>query len=141
MDRVRENTPDRINEKIDDKARQSVENYKHANEAKLSHRIQELNKEWDLERALATTASTLTLTGLALSQTVNRRWLILPGVVAAFLLQHSLQGWCPPLPVFRALKFRNRREIDREKYALKLLRGDFDKISENTPAREILRAV
>ncbi|AHM62364.1 hypothetical protein D770_20575 [Flammeovirgaceae bacterium 311] len=33
---------------------------------------------------------------------VYKRWLILPGVVAPFLLQHSLQGWCPPLSVFRA---------------------------------------
>lgn len=34
------------------------------------------------------------------------------------LLQHGLQGWCPPLPVLRRLGVRTRGEIDREKYAL-----------------------
>lgn len=58
------------------------------------------------------------LTGLVLGVTVNRRWLLLPGIVLPFLLQHGLQGWCPPLPVLRRLGGRTRGEIDREKYAL-----------------------
>jgi hypothetical protein len=37
---------------------------------------------------------------------------------APFLLQHGLQGWCPPLPVLRRLGVRTQREIDAEKYAL-----------------------
>lgn len=54
----------------------------------------------------------------------------MPAVVAGFLLQHALQGWCPPLPVFRRLGFRTQAEIERERYALKALRGDFDKVTE-----------
>ena len=41
------------------------------------------------------------------------------------MLQHALQGWCPPLPLFRRLGFRTQEEIARERYALKGMRGDF----------------
>jgi hypothetical protein len=46
-------------------------------------------------------------------------------LVTAFLFQHALQGWCPPVPVLRRLGFRTMREIDTERYALKAIRGDF----------------
>lgn len=68
-------------------------------------------------------AATLALGGLVLGVTVDRRWLLLPAVVTSFLLQHGLQGWCPPLPLLRRLDFRTRGEIDREKYALKSALG------------------
>ena len=37
----------------------------------------------------------------------------------------NLQGWGPPVPLFRRLGFRTRAEIARERYALKGIRGDF----------------
>ena len=43
---------------------------------------------------------------------------ILPGVVGAFLLQHAIQGWCPPIPILRYLSFRTAGEIDNERQAL-----------------------
>jgi hypothetical protein len=48
--------------------------------------------------------------------------------VATFLLQHALQGWCPPVPLFRSLGVRTASEIDEERYALKALRGDFEDV-------------
>jgi hypothetical protein len=74
-------------------------------------------------------AATLALSGLALGVFVNRKLLAIPAVVLAFLLQHGIQGWCPPLPVLRKLGFRSRQEIDAEKYALKALRGDYDSLT------------
>lgn len=44
------------------------------------------------------------------------------GIVPAFLFQHALQGWCPPIELFRFLGRRSRNEIDAESTAL---RGDF----------------
>jgi hypothetical protein len=84
----------------------------------IEQRMAELDREWDVERVLEVNASTLALTGLVLGATMNRKWLLLPGIVLPFLLQHGLQGWCPPLPVLRRLGVRTRGEIDREKYAL-----------------------
>ncbi len=50
--------------------------------------------------------------------------------MTAFLFQHAVQGWCPPVPVLRRLGFRTTYEIDRERYALKALRGDFDGVAQ-----------
>lgn len=86
-----------------------------------------------MERVLETNASIIALTGLALGATHNRKWLIVPGVVLSFLFQHAVQGWCPPVPVFRRLGVRTRQEIDEEKYALKALRGDFEEVEPNRP--------
>jgi hypothetical protein len=73
-----------------------------ADPAELSERIAQLEREWDIERVLEANAASVALIGLALGATVNRRWFALPAVVAGFLLQHAVQGWCPPLPLFGA---------------------------------------
>jgi hypothetical protein len=36
-----------------------------------------------------------------------------------------VSGWYPLMPLFRRLGIRTAREIERERYALKALRGDF----------------
>ncbi len=96
-------------------------------------RIAQLESEWDVERALEANAAAVALAGLGLGMLVHRRFLAIPVVVAGFLLQHALQGWCPPLPVLRRLGFRTVPEIDRERYALKALRGDFCAIRPGRP--------
>lgn len=70
------------------------------------------------------TASSLALSGVIAGLAGRRKALILPVVVLGFLIQHAVHGWCPPLPIFRSFGIRTRKEIDREKYALKVLRGD-----------------
>lgn len=117
--RVRRWTDEHVNRDIDQVTDSNIARYAGRSRAEIHQRIQELDREWDIERALEVNASTLALTGLALGVAVDRRWLALPGFVLGFLLQHGLQGWCPPLPVLRRLGFRTREEIDREKYALK----------------------
>src|SRR5688572_22691269 len=91
----------------------------------ISQRIAELDREWDIERWLETNTSALAFTGVVLGVFSSKKWLILSALVTGFLFQHATQGWCPPLPVLRRLGVRTRSEIDREKYALKMLRGDF----------------
>ena len=59
-----------------------------------------------------------------------------PLVVGGFLLQHAVQGWCPPLPVFRRYGVRTQTEIDDERYALKALRGDFRGLPAGGEARD-----
>ena len=43
-------------------------------------------------------------------------------------LFHALEGFDPPLPLMRKAGIRTRAEINREIYALKILRGDFDEV-------------
>jgi len=125
MAKTEANTPNGLNRRIHEqtvnKLRQALDGGPRA----IDERLQELDKEWDVERVLETTAASLMLTGLTLGVTVDRRWLALPGVVAGFLLQHALQGWCPPLPVVRAFRVRSAQEIEHERNALKAARGDF----------------
>jgi hypothetical protein len=101
----------------------------------VADRLAELDAEWDIERTLEANAASVSLIGLGLGATVDRKWFALPAVVAAFLLQHALHGWCPPLPVLRRLGFRTAREIDYERYALKALRGDFEALATHKKDR------
>lgn len=124
LDRVRRSTSERINREIDFQIDANVRRYAGASREEILARIAELDREWDIERALEVNASSLALTGLVLGVTVDRKWLALPATVLSFLLQHGLQGWCPPLPIMRRMGFRTRGEIDREKYGLKALLPD-----------------
>jgi hypothetical protein len=97
--------------------------------ALLTRRLEEVEQESDMERTLQANAATLALTGTVLAVVHSRRWLLVPGVVTSFLLQHALQGWCPPVAVFRRLGIRTAREIAAERYAVKALRGDFSDVA------------
>lgn len=48
--------------------------------------------DWDVERVLETMVAILTLASVVLGLMSDRRWLILPGIVATFLLPHLLGG-------------------------------------------------
>lgn len=131
VNRVPANTCEEINQWIQERTEENIAKYSRAGEEAIAQRLDELDEEWDIERTLEANASTISLAGLALGLTVNRRWLLLPGVVCGFLLQHALQGWCPPLPILRRLGFRTSSEIAYERYALKAMRGDFQGVATN----------
>ena len=97
-------------------------------------RLAGLDREWDIERTLQANASTLVMLGTALGFLVDRRFFLLPAGVLAFFLQHALHGWCPPIPVFRRRGVRTAREIERERYGIKALRGDFDAVPRPSEA-------
>ena len=131
-DRVRRNTAPDINVSIDRETEEHISYYATRSKEEITLRIHELDREWDVERVLETNASVLAFCGVMLAATHSRKWLIVPGVVSAFLFQHAVQGWCPPVPLFRRLGVRTRKEIDREKYALKALRGDFNGLASGS---------
>jgi hypothetical protein len=107
----------------------------------IGARLEELDREWDIERAIEANASTLAFAGVALGATVDKRWLLLSALVTGFLFQHSMHGWCPPVPVLRRLGFRTVHEIERERYALKALRGDFEGVQQSGNRVAALRTV
>jgi len=136
-DRVKEATPSSINREIEKKMWSTVGQYINKSSEEITTRIQELEKEWDIERYLGVNMSTVALSGLAAGVfSKNKNWLFVPAVVLGFFMQHAIQGWCPPLPVLRHFKIRTQKEIEQEKYALKLIRGDFDNL-ENISPQEI----
>lgn len=139
-DRVPLNTDACINASIRRKTENNIAYYASGGSDAITRRLAELDQEWDIERMLETNAATATLIGMTLGITVSKKWFVLPAVIAGFLLQHAVQGWCPPLPVLRRMGFRTASEIDYERYALKALRGDFRNVSEAGTAGHALAA-
>jgi hypothetical protein len=124
-ERVPQHTADHVNEQIRRQTEENVARVTAEGRDAIDRRISELDREWDIERTLEANAATAVLVGTVLGATVDRRFFAFPAVVAGFLLQHAVQGWCPPLPFFRRAGFRTAAEIDFERYALKAIRGDF----------------
>ena len=139
QDRVPRHTNSRVNGRIQGRTLHDVSRFVGADPVFIDERIQQLQQEWDIERTLEAHAAAATIAGLALGISVDRRFLLLPAAVAVFLLQHALQGWCPPLPLFRRLGIRTASEIHDEIIALRILRGDFLERVE-TPERALASA-
>jgi len=122
-ERVPAHTSNAVNRRIRRQAEGRVDYFaKHKSE--IPTRLSELDREWDIERVIEMNASTLALTGVVLGATVDKRWLVLPAFVTGFLLQHAIQGWCPPVPILRRLGFRTVYEIENERHALAGLRSN-----------------
>ena len=130
-ERVAINTSEEVNQQIRQRTERSIMESIARGPDAIECRLDELDREWDIERVLETMAPTITLVGLVLGITKSRKWLFLSAFVQSFFLQHALQGWCPPVPVLRRLGFRTADEINEERYALKALRGDFKKLASS----------
>ncbi len=128
-ERVRHHTSSQSQRQIDRKMAMSLAYYRER-PREIPQRLAELDREWDVERTLALNSSILSLLGLLRVLTGRPMWLIVPLVVQGFFLQHTLQGYCPPLVVLRKLGFRTPAEIDAERCALRQIgdeaQGDFD---------------
>lgn len=124
-ERAHNAAPDR-NPATEKHIKENIEDFSTRTKAAIDKRIARLDAEWDIERMLELNFSLLSAGGAFLAAFADRRWLALSIVVNAFMLQHSLEGWCPPVSLLRKMGFRTREEIDREKFALKAMRGDFD---------------
>lgn len=139
--RVRSHTSKSINRQIERDIRHQVELCLR-DPSCVDRRLAELDREWDVERVLEANASTLALGGIAMGTFVHRGWYGLSAAVTAFLLQHAVQGWCPPLPIIRRMGFRTAREIEAERHALKAIRGDYDSVQDaDNPVAASLEAV
>jgi hypothetical protein len=141
MARVKEQTPGYINERIRKKTEENIARYSVAGPEAIRQRLAELDREWDIERALEVSASVVILSGLIKTIVTDRRWLIAPLVASGFLLEHALQGWCPPVSLLRRLGVRTTGEIDEERYALKALRGDFQAVPNTTTGQVVSQTI
>jgi hypothetical protein len=134
MPTTRNRVPAHSHHQTNERIRRGISNcvqYYADHKEEIPARLTQLDREWDIERAIEANASALAIAGVALAAGHDRRWLVLPGVVAGFLMQHAIQGCCPPVPVLRKLGFRTSYEIEEERRALKALRGDFEAASQS----------
>lgn len=130
VDPVRDHTSGEVQARIDTQTYANIRYFADKSSEELTRRIEELDREWTLDRALMSVVAGASLSGIALSRFSGPRWILLPVVGALFLLEHVLEGWFVSASLFRKMGFRTDREVQFEKYALRLLRGDFTIISE-----------
>ncbi|MGE5675853.1 MAG: DUF2892 domain-containing protein [Mycobacterium leprae] len=139
VDRVKQNTPRPVNRRFEQRTEARVRKAAGAGPNAIAKRLAQLDDEWDMERVLQMTAAAATLTGLYLATRVSRKWLALPAVAAGFLIQHAVEGWCPPAAVWRRVGVRTQQEINEERMALRVLRGDFTPTPDPELALEQVR--
>ncbi len=123
-DGVRSRTASAVLRAIDGETTDRLARYADAPRAEVTHRLDALDGEWDTDRAIELEVAVTGLAGLALARR-QPAFLALPVLAAGALLIHSLTGRDPLLPVMRRLGLRSSQEIERERFALKALRGDF----------------
>lgn len=134
-DRARRHTAAAVLRRIDDETVSRLAEVARRPEA-APVRLHALDREWDVDRVLETEAAAMGLLGLALGTAVNARLLAMPGIVGAAVFLFATRGLYPLLPLFRRLGVRTSREIERERYAVKALRGDFAAMPEPPPRAE-----
>jgi hypothetical protein len=133
-ERVPAHTSRADNAAIERRLSESLEYYAQ-NPSQIDDRLRELDREWDIERAIELNASALAFAGVLAGTFRDRRWLMLPAAVTAFLFQHAVQGWCPPVPVLRKIGFRTVYEIERERRGLHALKDRVGRSRRSRPGR------
>ena len=129
----------KINSAIRKKTLENLSLYKNSNSQLIAKRLKQLDCEWDTGRVLETSAGILILLSSYYGLKSKRYWFLVTGLIGIFILFHSLKGWCPPLPLIRKCMIRTSEEIYNEKTALKVMRGDFNEITDDVS--EILNRV
>lgn len=115
---------------MDEKIKEDIRKYAEQGSEAIDKRIRELDSSWDMERALQLNAAILVLGGILLYRN-NKKWAILSIFATAILAQQAFMGNCGPFKFLRFFGMRSRKEIDKEKFALKALRGDFNNIKND----------
>jgi hypothetical protein len=128
-DRARRHTARSVLRRIDDDTLDHLLEVETKPET-TSRRLEALDREWDLDRTVEAEAATMGLIGLALGTFVRPAFLALPATVGAAVFLFGTRGIYPLLPIFRRLGIRTAREIERERYAVKALRGDFEALPD-----------
>lgn len=136
--RIEHVTPEHVNQRIQWTTEAAILHFAQDLD-NVEARLQQLKKEWDIERALQTSAG-FVISATLLLGLFKKRWRILSIVSSGFLILHAVNGWCPPVPILRRLGVRTAREINREKYALKAVRGDFSGAGPAAPGEPAEKA-
>lgn len=126
VQRVEANTSPALTRRFEDQLRANISRYVGADRSTIDQRLGELDREWNVERLIETEAPLMIGLGIALGLAKDRKWFALSALAASMVILHNLQGWYPLVPLFRRLGLRTQNEIEQERNALRLLRGDHE---------------
>src|SRR5262245_18131785 len=113
---------------VTEATRENVARFAAATPQMLDQRLEELAHEWALERVISGGSAVMIFAGLLLVAVLDTAWLVVPAIVTALLLMQAFLGWSPMVPMLRRMGFRRSCEVNHERYALKALRGDFQRV-------------
>ena len=93
--------------------------------AAIDLRLEELDSEWTTGRLVKASTGVILIAGFALAAFVSPWWLILPAIAGVAMAQYVFfcRSWLTN--VFALAGFRSGAEIENERIALRILRGDF----------------
>ena len=103
--------------------------------ASCSQRLEELESEWEVERALTAVIGVGSLAATAWARRQGGLAWLIPAMGGLVLIEQALTGGSALLALLRRAGLRTRREIDVEMYAIKGLRGDFLRIPHSGGAK------
>ncbi len=122
--RVQANTPERVQQALDQQLQENIARCAANGPVAVQQRLEQLDREWNLERFIETEAPMMIMLGAGLGITHDKRWLALSAFAASMVLMHSFQGWYPLMPLLRRLGVRSQDEIEEERMALRVLGGE-----------------
>jgi hypothetical protein len=118
-DQIRKHSFKSFNENIDEKTDSIIQLVIAEGPISIGERLNELDKEWDIDKAVLLFQSGLIMIQLANAmkkQSKNSLWG--PLIQTPLLMLHATFGWSPVTMVFRKLGFRTRFEIQAEREVL-----------------------
>ncbi len=94
----------------------------------IGQRLEEIDREWTTGRAVKAVTGLCLMVGFALAAFVNPWWMLLPVVAGAALMHYIFfqRSWLTS--IFSACGLRTGGEIENERTALRVLRGDFQQL-------------
>ncbi|HVK77096.1 MAG TPA: hypothetical protein VM734_27505 [Kofleriaceae bacterium] len=133
VDRVRERTPAHVLARIDGRTASTVFRIARQGPDAIVQRIEEIDREWDLDRMLAVQFAVMPAL-VELGRGRALRWNLLARGLQLAQLAHALIGWSPQAAILRRLGVRTQKEIDAERAALVEL---YRLISDSPDALEV----
>jgi hypothetical protein len=115
-----------IKDRIRQKTEENIARYALAGGKAIERRLEELDREWDIDRCTGVNVGAVSLLGVFLGATRSRKWYLAPFLASFCLVQQATQGRSPLTGLFRRWGIRTREEIEHERFTLKVLRGDFE---------------
>ncbi len=125
MDTLEENISLENSNNIDVYTQENINHYYH-NKAHIGNRLRQLKEETSIEQIFAWHDAANVAGGVLLSLVTRKKsWLALPLLVTVVQSVHALYNTRFGTELLRKYGFRTKADIEKEKYALKVLRGDF----------------
>jgi len=91
----------------------------------VNQRLTELEREWTTGRLVKAVTGAMLIVGIALGGFLHPYWLLLTALAGAVLVQYWFFRHSSLSELFRNFGFRTGAEIEDERLALRVLRGDF----------------